>query len=49
MKMQALLEEEEEGESVKVSLDKDIIVAAPKEITLNATTPKADAPIQAAP
>lgn len=49
MKMQALLEEEEEGESVKVSLDKDIIVAAPKEITLNATAPKADTPIQAAP
>jgi hypothetical protein len=41
MKMQALLEEEEEGESVKVSLEKDIIIAAPKETVNNATTQNA--------
>lgn len=47
--MQALLEEEEEGESVKVALDKDIIVPAPKEAIVNTTAPKADAPMLAAP
>ena len=45
MKMQALLEEEEEGESVKVGLDKEIIVPAPPtEFSNNATIPKADSP-----
>lgn len=41
MKMQALLEEEEEGESVKVSLEKDIIIAAPKEAANNSTAQNA--------
>ena len=48
-KMQALLEEEDEGESLKVSLDKDIIIPAPKEINLNGTTPSADTKLIAAP
>lgn len=47
--MQALLEEEDEGESLKVSLDKDIIIPAPKEINLNGTTPSADTKLIAAP